>query len=56
MIVGVLIMLFPGASLVVLAWILGLWLIFFGATALATGLAARKLLEKAREAVALYWP
>jgi uncharacterized membrane protein HdeD (DUF308 family) len=56
MVVGVLIMLFPGASLVVLAWILGCWLIFFGGTALATGLAARKLLEKAREAAALYWP
>ena len=56
MVVGLLIMLFPGASLVVLAWILGLWLIFFGATALAAGLAARKLLEKARSAAALYWP
>ena len=56
MIVGVLIMLFPGASLVVLAWILGLWLIFFGGTALAAGLAARKLLEKVKEAAALYWP
>ena len=55
MLVGLLILLFPGASLVVLAWILGLWLIFFGATAVATGLAARKLLEKARSAV-LYWP
>lgn len=55
MFIGVLILLFPGASLVVLAWILGLWLIFFGATALAAGLAARKLLERARSAV-LYWP
>ena len=55
MIVGLLIMLFPDASLVVLAWILGCWLIFFGATAVATGLTARKLLEKARGA-ALYWP
>ena len=55
MLIGLLILLFPGASLVVLAWILGLWLIFFGATAVATGLAARKLLEKARSAV-LYWP
>ena len=55
MAVGLLILLFPGASLVVLAWILGLWLIFFGATAAAAGLAARKLLEKARSA-ALYWP
>lgn len=56
MIVGVLIMLFPGASLVVLAWILGLWLIFFGGTALAAGLVARTLLEKVKEAAALYWP
>ena len=55
MFIGLLILVFPGASLVVLAWILGLWLIFFGATAVATGLAARKLLEKARSAV-LYWP
>ena len=55
MLIGLLILVFPGASLVVLAWILGLWLIFFGATAVATGLAARKLLEKARSAV-LYWP
>jgi len=55
MAVGLLVLLFPGASLVVLAWILGLWLIFFGATAVAAGLAARKLLEKARSA-ALYWP
>ena len=59
MIVGVLIMLFPGTSLVVLAWILGLWLIFFGGTALATGLAARTVLTKVKEAAdtaALYWP
>jgi uncharacterized membrane protein HdeD (DUF308 family) len=55
MIVGLLILLFPGASLVVLAWVLGLWLIFFGLTALVTGLTARKLLARAREA-ALYWP
>ena len=55
MFVGLLILLFPGASLVVLAWILGLWLIFFGGTALATGLVARKLLKQARN-VALYWP
>lgn len=55
MIVGLLILAFPGASLVVLAWVLGLWLIFFGATALAAGLTARKLLERARHA-ALYWP
>jgi len=55
MIIGVLILLFPGASLVLLAWILGCWLIFFGATAIATGLTARKLLERAQNA-ALYWP
>ncbi|HET9167774.1 MAG TPA: DUF308 domain-containing protein [Actinospica sp.] len=58
-VVGLLIMVFPGTSLVVLAWILGLWLIFFGATALATGLVARKLLNVAKDAVdkaALYWP
>jgi uncharacterized membrane protein HdeD (DUF308 family) len=55
MIVGLLILLFPGASLVVLAWILGLWLIFFGLSAVATGLAARKLLERVRDA-AMYWP
>jgi uncharacterized membrane protein HdeD (DUF308 family) len=55
MLVGLLILLFPGASLVVLAWILGLWLIFFGGTALVTGLTARTLLKQARN-VALYWP
>lgn len=55
MIVGLLILLFPGASLVVLAWILGLWLVFFGLSAVATGLTARKLLERASSA-ALYWP
>lgn len=55
MLIGLLILAFPGASLVVLAWVLGLWLIFFGASAVATGLTARKLLERARTA-ALYWP
>lgn len=57
-IIGVLILLFPGASLVVLAWILGCWLIFFGGTAVATGLVARRLLERAERAstAALYWP
>jgi uncharacterized membrane protein HdeD (DUF308 family) len=55
MVVGLLIMAFPGASLVVLAWILGCWLIFFGLSAVATGLTARKLLERVRNAP-LYWP
>jgi uncharacterized membrane protein HdeD (DUF308 family) len=55
MLVGVLILLFPGASLVVLAWILGLWLIVFGASAIATGLTARRLLRGVAEAP-LYWP
>jgi uncharacterized membrane protein HdeD (DUF308 family) len=55
MIVGVLILAFPGASLVVLAWVLGLWLIFFGLSALSAGVVARRVLERARSA-ALYWP
>jgi uncharacterized membrane protein HdeD (DUF308 family) len=58
MVIGLLILLFPGASLVALAWILGLWLIFFGAGAVATGLTARTLLgkvDKARTAP-MYWP
>jgi uncharacterized membrane protein HdeD (DUF308 family) len=54
-IIGLLILAFPGASLVVLAWVLGCWLIFFGASALATGLAARRMLQRARNAP-LYWP
>jgi uncharacterized membrane protein HdeD (DUF308 family) len=55
MVIGLLIMAFPGASLVLLAWILGCWLIFFGVSAVATGLTARKLLARARNAP-LYWP
>ena len=55
LLIGLLILVFPGASLVVLAWILGLWLIFFGLSAVATGLTARKLLAKVRDA-AMYWP
>jgi uncharacterized membrane protein HdeD (DUF308 family) len=55
MVIGVLIMLFPGASLVFLAAVLGCWLIFFGISAVATGLAARRLLKNVRSAV-LYWP
>ena len=54
-VVGVLIMLFPSASLVFLAVVLGLWLVFFGLSALATGLTARKVLKSAQTA-ALYWP
>lgn len=54
-VIGLLILAFPGASLVVLAWILGCWLIFFGASAVATGLTARRLLARARNAP-LYWP
>lgn len=55
MIVGVLIMLFPNASLLFLALVLGFWLVFFGLSALATGLTARRLLRNVRSAV-LYWP
>jgi uncharacterized membrane protein HdeD (DUF308 family) len=55
MLVGLLILLFPGASLVVLAWILGLWLVVFGASAVATGLTARRLLHGVAHAP-LYWP
>jgi uncharacterized membrane protein HdeD (DUF308 family) len=55
MIIGVLIMLFPQSSLVFLAVVLGLWLIIAGVSALVTGLAARRLLKNARDAV-LYWP
>jgi uncharacterized membrane protein HdeD (DUF308 family) len=55
MIVGVLIILFPKASLVFLAVVLGLWLIFFGLSALATGLTARRLLKNVETGV-LYWP
>jgi uncharacterized membrane protein HdeD (DUF308 family) len=54
-IVGVLIILFPKASLLFLAVVLGLWLIFFGFSALATGLTARRLLKNAATGV-LYWP
>lgn len=55
MIIGVLIMLFPGASLVFLAVVLGCWLVFFGLSAIATGFTARRLLKNVRNAV-LYWP
>jgi uncharacterized membrane protein HdeD (DUF308 family) len=54
-VIGVLIILFPGASLVFLAVVLGFWLIFFGFSALATGLIARRVLKSAATAV-LYWP
>lgn len=55
MVVGVLIMLFPSASLLFLAVVLGCWLVFFGLSALATGLAARRLLKNVERSV-LYWP
>ncbi len=55
MIIGVLIMLFPGASLVFLAVVLGCWLVFFGVSAAATGLTARRVLKNVQTA-ALYWP
>jgi uncharacterized membrane protein HdeD (DUF308 family) len=55
MVIGVLILLFPSASLVFLAVVLGCWLIFFGFSAIGTGLVARRLLKNVRTA-ALYWP
>lgn len=55
MAIGVLIMLFPNASLVFLAVVLGFWLVFFGISAITTGLAARRSLKNVRNAV-LYWP
>jgi uncharacterized membrane protein HdeD (DUF308 family) len=55
MIIGLLIVLFPAGSLVFLAVVLGCWLVFFGVSAVATGLTARRLLKNARSAV-LYWP
>lgn len=55
MIIGILIMLFPSSSLLFLAVVLGCWLIFFGVSAVATGLAARRLLKNVERAV-LYWP
>jgi uncharacterized membrane protein HdeD (DUF308 family) len=55
MVVGVLIMLFPSASLLFLAVVLGCWLVFFGLSALATGLAARRVLKNVERSV-LYWP
>lgn len=55
MIIGVLIMLFPRASLLFLGLVLGFWLVFFGVSAIATGLTARRLLKNVRTAV-LYWP
>lgn len=55
MIIGLLIVLFPAGSLVFLAVVLGCWLVFFGVSAVATGLTARRLLKNVRSAV-LYWP
>ncbi len=40
-IAGIVVLGYPGASLVVLAWLFGIWLIVLGATAIAAGLAAR---------------
>ncbi len=55
MIIGILIMLFPSSSLLFLAIVLGCWLVFFGVSAVATGLAARRVLKNVERAV-LYWP
>lgn len=54
-VVGLLIMIFPGASLLALAIILGIWLIVFGISALTAGLTARRMLKDVSHA-ALYWP
>ena len=54
-IVGLLIIIFPGASLLALAVILGIWLVVFGLSALTAGLTARRLLKNAAHS-ALYWP
>jgi uncharacterized membrane protein HdeD (DUF308 family) len=54
-VVGLLIILFPGASLLFLAVVLGIWLIVVGVSALTAGLTARRLLKNAAHS-ALYWP
>ena len=54
-VVGILIIAFPGASLLFLAIVLGIWLIVVGVSALTAGLTARRLLKNAAHA-ALYWP
>ncbi|HEV2637903.1 MAG TPA: DUF308 domain-containing protein [Actinocrinis sp.] len=54
-VVGLLIVLFPGASLLFLAVVLGIWLLVVGLSALTAGLTARRLLKNVAHA-ALYWP
>ena len=41
-IAGIVVLAYPGASLVVLAWLFGIWLIVLGAMTVAAGLAARR--------------
>jgi uncharacterized membrane protein HdeD (DUF308 family) len=55
MIIGLLIVLFPHASLLFLAIVLGLWSLIVGLSAIATGLVVRSLLKNVAAAV-LYWP
>lgn len=55
LVVGLLIILFPGTSLVFLAIVLGVWLIVVGISALTAGLTARRVLKNAAHS-ALYWP
>jgi uncharacterized membrane protein HdeD (DUF308 family) len=55
MVVGLLIILFPGTSLLFLAIVLGVWLVVVGVSALTAGLTARRLLKNAAHS-ALYWP
>jgi uncharacterized membrane protein HdeD (DUF308 family) len=47
--------LFPHASLLFLAMVLGFWLAFVGVSAIATGFTARRLLKNVTASV-LYWP
>jgi uncharacterized membrane protein HdeD (DUF308 family) len=41
-IAGIVVLAYPGASLVVLAWLFGIWLIVLGAVAMAAGFAGRR--------------